>query len=292
MDFLVEFEKKINITEQYLNKYFTENDNHQRSIYDAMKYSLLSGGKRVRPVLALSCCELFGGGEEVMPFACALEMIHTYSLIHDDLPCMDDDDLRRGKPTNHVVYGEALALLAGDGLLTRAFEVALNNSELLPNITVDALKIIVQAAGTEGMIGGQVIDMESEDKDVDSVTLMTMHLCKTGALIMAAAKMGALVGGASKEDILKMESFSRYLGIAFQIKDDILDVEGNAELLGKPIGSDKTNHKTTFVSLYGIEQAKKMLEDYTTKAIDIISEYGENAEFLKEFSNYLLSRDR
>jgi len=292
MDFLVEFEKKINITEQYLNKFFTENDNHQKSIYEAMRYSLMSGGKRIRPVLSLSCCELFGGGEEVMPFACALEMIHTYSLIHDDLPCMDNDDLRRGKPTNHVVYGEALALLAGDGLLTRAFEVALNNSELLPNITVDALKIIAQAAGAEGMIGGQVIDMESEDKDIDSVTLMTMHLHKTGALIMASAKMGALVGGASKDDVLKMESFSRYLGIAFQIKDDILDVEGNAELLGKPIGSDKTNHKTTFVSLYGIEQAKKMLVDYTTKAIDIISEYGEKAEFLKEFSNYLLSRDR
>ncbi len=292
MDFLVEFEKKINITEQYLSKYFTENDNHQKSIYDAMKYSLMSGGKRIRPVLALSCCELFGGGEEVMPFACALEMIHTYSLIHDDLPCMDNDDLRRGKPTNHVVYGEALALLAGDGLLTRAFEVALSNSELLPNITVDALKIIASAAGTEGMIGGQVIDMESEEKEIDSVTLMTMHLHKTGALIMAAAKLGALVGGASKEDMLNMESFSRYIGIAFQIKDDILDVEGSVEMLGKPIGSDSTNHKTTFVTLYGMEQAKKMLLDYTNNAIEVISEYGEKADFLKEFASFLLSRDK
>ncbi|MBR6645887.1 MAG: polyprenyl synthetase family protein [Clostridia bacterium] len=292
MDFLLEFEKKINITEQYLSKYFTENDNHQKSIYDAMKYSLMSGGKRIRPVLALSCCELFGGGEEVMPFACALEMIHTYSLIHDDLPCMDNDDLRRGKPTNHVVYGEALALLAGDGLLTRAFEVALQNSELLPNITVDALKIIASAAGTEGMIGGQVIDMESEDKEIDSVTLMTMHLHKTGALIMAAAKLGALIGGGTKEDLLNMESFSRYIGIAFQIKDDILDVEGSVELLGKPIGSDSINNKTTFVTLYGMEQAKKMLLDYTNKAIEVISEYGEKAEFLKEFASYLLSRDK
>ena len=153
MDFLFEFEKKINLTEQYLSKYFMENDNHQKAIYEAMKYSLLSGGKRIRPVLALSCCELFGGGEEVMPFACALEMIHAYSLIHDDLPCMDNDDLRRGKPTNHVVYGEAMALLAGDGLLTRAFEVALTNSELLPNITVDALKLLSAAAGTEGVRG-------------------------------------------------------------------------------------------------------------------------------------------
>ncbi|MBR2499994.1 MAG: polyprenyl synthetase family protein [Clostridia bacterium] len=292
MDFLLEFEKKINITEQYLSKYFTENDNHQKSIYDAMKYSLMSGGKRIRPVLALSCCELFGGGEEVMPFACALEMIHTYSLIHDDLPCMDNDDLRRGKPTNHVVYGEALALLAGDGLLTRAFEVALQNSELLPNITVDALKIIASAAGTEGMIGGQVIDMESEEKEIDSVTLMTMHLHKTGALIMAAAKLGALIGGGTKEDLLNMESFSRYIGIAFQIKDDILDVEGSVELLGKPIGSDSVNNKTTFVTLYGMEQAKKMLLDYTNKAIEVISEYGEKAEFLKEFASYLLSRDK
>lgn len=292
MDFLVEFEKKITTTEQYLSKYFTENDNHQKAIYDAMKYSLMSGGKRIRPVLALSCCELFGGGEEVMPFACALEMIHTYSLIHDDLPCMDNDDLRRGKPTNHVVYGEALALLAGDGLLTRAFEIALYNSELVSNIAIDALKIIASSAGAEGMIGGQVIDMQSEGKDIDSVTLMTMHLHKTGALIMAAAKVGTLIGGGTKEDMLKMESFSRYLGIAFQIKDDILDVEGNIKLLGKPIGSDKTNHKTTFVSLYGMEQAKKMLVDYTNNAIEVISEYGEKAEFLKEFSNYLLSRDK
>lgn len=291
MDFLVELENKITISEQYLEKYFVENDNHQKSIYGAMKYSLLSGGKRIRPVLALACAELFGGGTEVMPFACAIEMIHTYSLIHDDLPCMDNDDLRRGKPTNHIVYGEALALLAGDALLNLAFETAVKHSELLPNVTLEALKIISQAAGTEGMIGGQVIDIESENVDIDSITLMSMHLHKTGSLIMAAARVGALIGGGSKEDILKMESFSRYLGIAFQIKDDILDVEGNTETLGKATGSDKNNNKTTFVTLYGVEQAKKMLLDYTNKAIEIVSEYGDRAEFLKEFSLFLLRRD-
>ncbi|MBE7010063.1 MAG: polyprenyl synthetase family protein [Ruminococcaceae bacterium] len=292
MDFLTAFEAKINLVNQSLQKYFVKQENHQASIYNAMEYSLFSGGKRIRPVLCLAAAELFGGGEEVLPFACALEMIHTYSLIHDDLPCMDDDDLRRGKPTNHVVFGEGLAVLAGDALLNGAAETVLQNSQVSPAQTLEAMKVLFSCSGTEGMIGGQVIDLESEGKAVDAVTLMAMHVHKTGALIIAAAKMGAIISGATREDILNMENFARYVGVAFQIKDDILDVESTTDVLGKPVGSDNLNEKTTFVTLYGLEQSKKMLEDYTQKAIEVLAPYGEAAEFLREFALFLLHRDR
>ncbi len=292
MDFLAEFEAKINLANQFLQKCFVKKENHQMSVYDAMEYSLFSGGKRIRPVLCMACAEMFGSVEDAMPFACAIEMIHTYSLIHDDLPCMDDDDLRRGKPTNHIVFGEAMAVLAGDALLNLAFETVLQHSKAAPQLVLEGLKIMAESSGTEGMIGGQVIDLESEGKLTDSVTLMAMHVHKTGALMMAAAKTGALMGGGSKEDVLNMEKFARYLGVSFQIKDDILDVESSAEILGKPIGSDKNNEKTTFVTLYGIEQSRKMLEDYTQRAIDTLAEYGERATFLKELALFLLQRDR
>lgn len=292
MDFLTELEAKINVVNQALQKYFVKQENHQASIYNAMEYSLFSGGKRIRPVLCLASAELFGGGEEVMPFACALEMIHTYSLIHDDLPCMDDDDLRRGKPTNHVVFGEGMAVLAGDALLNCAAETVLQNSQVPAAQTLEAMKVLFASSGTEGMIGGQVIDLESEGKQVDAVTLMAMHVHKTGALIIAAAKMGAIISGATREDVLNMENFARYVGVAFQIKDDILDVESTTDVLGKPVGSDSLNEKTTFVTLYGLEQSKKMLEDYTQKAIEVLAPYGESAEFLRELALFLLQRDR
>ncbi len=292
MDFLAEFEAKINLVNQSLQKYFVKQDNHQATIYNAMEYSLFSGGKRIRPVLCIACAELFGNQEDALPFACALEMIHTYSLVHDDLPCMDDDDLRRGKPTSHIVFGEAMAVLAGDSLLTLAFDTTLRHSAVAPALTLEGMKILSESAGTEGMIGGQVIDLESEGKAIDSVTLMSMHIHKTGALIMAAAKMGALIGGGTKEDVLNMEKFARYLGVAFQIKDDILDVESTTDVLGKPVGSDSENEKTTFVTLYGLEQSKKMLEDYTNNAIDVLAEYGEKADFLRGLADFLLRRDR
>jgi len=292
MNFLTELEAKINVVNQALQKYFVKQENHQASIYNAMEYSLFSGGKRIRPVLCLAAAELFGGGEEVMPFACALEMIHTYSLIHDDLPCMDDDDLRRGKPTNHVVFGEGMAVLAGDALLNCAAETVLQNSQVPAPQTLEAMKVLFASSGTEGMIGGQVIDLESEGKTVDAVTLMAMHVHKTGALIIAAAKMGAIIAGATREDVLNMENFARYVGVAFQIKDDILDVESTTDVLGKPVGSDSLNEKTTFVTLYGLEQSKKMLEDYTQKAIEVLAPYGESAEFLRELALFLLQRDR
>ncbi len=293
LDFLEELQSKIVEVNRSLNKYLEEKDCPQSTIYKAMNYSLHAGGKRIRPVIMLSCAELLDGEiDKIMPFACAIEMIHTYSLIHDDLPCMDDDDLRRGKPTNHKVFGEAMAVLAGDGLLNTAFETILKNSEVTPNMTLAALSILTESAGINGMIGGQVIDIESEGKTIDTITLMSLHMHKTAALIMASAKIGALLAGGGKEDLLAVEEFSRYLGIAFQIKDDILDVTGSTETLGKTIGKDDDSKKSTFVSIYGLEQAEKMLEDYTNKAIESLSKYGAKAEFLISLSRFLLDRDR
>lgn len=292
MDFYREFEEKIIEVNKNLNKYLEEKECPQGTIYRAMNYSLHAGGKRIRPVLMLATAELMGVEKEVvMPFACAVEMIHTYSLIHDDLPCMDNDDLRRGKPTNHKVFGEAMAVLAGDALLNCAFETMLKNSTVSPNMTLAAMSEIATASGAEGMIGGQVIDIESEGKNIDAVTLMTMHLHKTAAIIMASAKVGALLGGGSREDLTAMEEFARYLGIAFQIKDDILDVTGNEEKLGKKTGADGILQKSTFVSIYGMEQSEKLLSDYTEKAIEVLSRYEEKAEFLIELSKFLLSRE-
>ncbi len=293
LDFLEELQSKIVEVNRSLNKYLEEKDCPQSTIYKAMNYSLHAGGKRIRPVIMLSCAELLDGEtDKIMPFACAIEMIHTYSLIHDDLPCMDNDDLRRGKPTNHKVFGEAMAVLAGDGLLNTAFETILKNSEVTPNMTLAALSILTESAGINGMIGGQVIDIESEGKTIDTITLMSLHMHKTAALIMASAKIGALLAGGGKEDLLAVEEFSRYLGIAFQIKDDILDVLGSTETLGKTIGKDDESKKSTFVTVYGLEKAEKMLEDYTDKAIESLSKYGAKAEFLINLSKFLLDRDR
>ena len=292
MDFYKELEEKIIEVNKSLEKFIEEKDNPQATIYKAMNYSIHAGGKRIRPVILISVAELLGASREsVMPYACAIEMIHTYSLIHDDLPCMDNDDLRRGKPTNHKVYGEALAVLAGDALLNKAFEIILKNSQLSPNMTLAALSEIADAAGTEGMIGGQVIDIESENKQIDAVTLMTLHLHKTAALIMASAKVGALLAGGSREDLTNFEEFARYLGIAFQIKDDILDVCGDAEKLGKNTGVDDEKNKSTFVKIYGLEQSENLLSDYTQKAIDSLSSYGDAAGFLSELARFLLKRE-
>lgn len=289
--FKEEFNRKIETVSLALEKYFEKADNYQKTIYDAMAYSLFAGGKRIRPVLALACAELFNSGEKVLPFACALEMIHTYSLIHDDLPCMDNDDLRRGKPTNHKVYGEAMAVLAGDALLTKAFEIAVKFSKLTPEHTLREIDVLATAGGTEGMIGGQVIDIESEGKKVDEKTLDALHLNKTGALIIAAAKLGAIAGGAAEEDIKNLSEYAKNLGLAFQIKDDILDVEGDSDILGKMTGGDEINEKTTFVSLYGLEKSKQMLDEYTKKAKACLKPYGNKAKFLEELADYLLKRD-
>ena len=242
MDIHKQLEEKIKLIDTFLSEYFPKKNNLQKTIYEAMEYSLFAGGKRIRPVLAVSVCEMLGGKAlDVMPFACALEMIHTYSLIHDDLPCMDDDDLRRGRPTSHKVFGEGMAVLTGDALLNCAFETAIKFSQVSPEVTLDCLNVLSNASGTEGMIGGQVIDLENEGKKTEYSVLENMHLLKTGALISAAAKLGAICAGVPNSDIFRVNEFAKNLGIAFQIKDDILDVEGNEEVLGKPIGSDADN---------------------------------------------------
>ena len=263
-------------------------DGETGHIYDAMRYSLYEGGKRIRPVLTLAVCDAFGGDDKAaLCFGCALEMIHTYSLIHDDLPCMDDDDLRRGKPTNHKVFGEAMATLAGDALLNRACETALGGG-FGAEITVEALKIIFSASGADGMIGGQVIDMESEGRTIGGETLLTLHRKKTGALINAAVSLGALCAGKDKNILL---DYSAALGLAFQIRDDILDVEGSAEKFGKPINSDEKNGKNTFVTLYTPSGAKKRLEEETQRAKAAADKLGESGEFLSALADYLLKRE-
>jgi geranylgeranyl diphosphate synthase type II len=239
--------------------------------------------------------EIFRPDEEgiIMPFACAVEMIHTYSLIHDDLPAMDDDDYRRGKLTNHKVYGEAMAILAGDALLNKAVETILQNralTNLLPEVTLSCLEILMQSAGTEGMIGGQVVDMFVEERSM--AYLEYMHRLKTGALIRAACQIGAVAGGASEEEILKITQYADYLGLAFQIKDDILDVTAEESDLGKPTGSDEKNDKLTYVSLLGLNESEKLLEQYTLQAIESIRHLGDKSQRLVEMAEYLLERKK
>lgn len=267
----------------------------QKKIFESMKYSVLSGGKRIRAILLLEFCRMAGGNAKLaMPFACAMEIIHAYSLVHDDLPCMDDDDLRRGKPTNHKVYGEAVATLAGDALLNRAFEIMLNPENLKafsPDTVLSAAYAIARAAGSLGMVGGQVIDIESEGKDLSLNALTNMQLLKTGALIAAACKAGAILGKATQEQINKTEVFAYNLGLAFQIRDDMLDIEGNEEDLGKPIGSDAGNQKTTYPLLVGMDKCRSLVSDLTNVAKDALSDFEEN-KFLLWLSEYLMDRNK
>lgn len=274
-----------------LDKYLECKDNPQSIIYEAMRYSVFAGGKRLRPVLMLLVCRMCGGDiNEALPFACALEMIHTYSLIHDDLPAMDNDDLRRGQPTSHKKFGEAAAILAGDALLNKAFEVM---SDYRGNDTARALKamsIIARSSGTEGMIGGQVVDMISEGREITLDELRYLHLNKTGAIIRSACAAGAVTAGAGDDEIRAVDKFAENLGIAFQIQDDILDVTGTEEELGKPIGSDAEEGKNTYVSLLGIERAEEMSKEYSESAKRALDIFGEKADTLKRLTDYLTNR--
>lgn len=295
MDFKKKYQGFVNEVNDYLNQCISRDDIPQSAVYSSMRYSIEAGGKRLRPVLALAVCELLDGSiHRVMPFACAVEMIHTYSLIHDDLPSMDNDEYRRGKLTNHMVYGEAMAILAGDALLNLAFETmlkaAVSNTKALEE-NVKAMKIIASSSGAEGMIGGQVIDLESEGKSISSDLLERMHKRKTGALIKAPVIASAILCGANEKEQEYLELFSDKLGLAFQVKDDILDVEGNSDKLGKKIGSDEANQKSTFVSIYGIDKAKSMLDNLTEDAIGSLKYFGEKAGFLTRLANYLLIRE-
>ncbi len=295
MDFKEKQKSYTYMVNDFLEKSIKENDLLEKSIYSAIRYSLLAGGKRLRPVLALAVCDMLSGDlEEVLPYACAIEMIHTYSLIHDDLPAMDNDDYRRGKLTNHKMYGESLAVLAGDGLLNMAFEVMLDSTSNKPNNLenkIKAMAYIAKSSGVRGMIGGQVIDTESENKEISIETLEYMHRCKTGALIKAPVVSAAIICNTSSEDLRNLEMYAEGIGLAFQIKDDILDVEGSTEKLGKKVGSDASNKKTTYVSLYGLEKSKQMLKETSEEAIRSIEKYGTKAVFLKELAEYLIIRE-
>lgn len=274
-----------------LEKYFETKKCPHGSIYDAMKYSLFAGGKRLRPILMLKMNEMLGGSrEEVMPFACALEMIHTYSLIHDDLPAMDNDDMRRGVPTCHIKFGEATAILAGDALLNKAFEIVSRYSGEYPERAMRAINMLSVSSGTEGMIGGQIIDMENEGKDIEIDLLKKLHLMKTGAIIRSACTIGVLMAGGTEEQIKAVDEFAINLGTAFQIRDDILDVIADEEELGKPVGSDAENNKNTYIKLFGLERSKELVEEYSQKAKSALNMFGEKAEFILRLSDYLVNR--
>lgn len=290
MEFNAFLQEKIALVDDSLKGYMEYEEKPQKKIYEAMNYSLFAGGKRLRPVIALMTAQMCGASENnVLPFACALEMIHTYSLIHDDLPSMDNDDTRRGKPTNHKVYGEAMAILAGDALLNKAMETAVS-ANVAPEITVKALKVLFSSSGTEGMIGGQVIDIENIERTEDE--LKNLHLLKTGALIRAAGLLGGIVAEATSEELMAIDEFCTNLGIAFQIQDDILDVEGNEEKLGKPVGSDADNDKTTYVTLFGVEKSKALVKEYTDKAKKSITDkFSEKSEKLNALADYLIKRN-
>ncbi|MBZ4644745.1 MAG: Polyprenyl synthetase [Clostridia bacterium] len=295
MDFKQKLMDKINLVDKYLEIYLPERENYQKNIYHAMKYSIFAGGKRLRPVITLACCEIVGGNEILaIPFGCAIEMIHTYSLIHDDLPAMDNDDYRRGKLTNHKVFGEAIAILAGDALLNKAFEIMTEES-LKNNIdlrrAMHAMSVIAKASGSEGMIGGQVVDLEAENKTIDRQHLEYMHLHKTGALIMAAAEAGAIIGGAAEDELQALKTYSKNIGLAFQIKDDILDIEGVQEKLGKPTGSDINNNKSTFITLMGMDKSKTLVESLTQEAIEQLKIFDDRACFLTQLAQYLVNRE-
>lgn len=293
MEFKTWLNTKIKKIEKHLDIYVPFKENRQKSIYESMRYSLFAGGKRIRPVLMMETFNMFSNDEEsIMPFACALEMIHTYSLIHDDLPAMDDDDFRRGKPTNHMVYGDAMAILAGDGLLNKAFETVSSktlDTGINPENIVKCIGILSDTSGTEGMIGGQVTDMFVEERTMEY--LEYMHTLKTGALIKAACKIGATAGGASEVAINSLSNYAHYLGLAFQVKDDILDFTADEEELGKPVGSDEKNDKLTYVTLVGLEESQRILEDYTDRAVSSLKIFEGRAARLKEIAEYLLKRN-
>lgn len=268
-----------------------EADQGQKEVVRAMRYSLENGGKRLRPVLVLEFCRVCGGDvEKALPLACAVEYIHTYSLIHDDLPCMDNDDLRRGKPSCHKKFSEATALLAGDALLTHAFE-CLTSADLSDGQIASAVALLAQNAGVCGMIGGQVLDLKFETVDPSINDLLTVHKLKTGALISAACLLGCIAADADDEMLSYASSFAYNLGIAFQIKDDLLDVYGDEALLGKPVGSDEENEKSTYVTMVGIENAEKDVEVLTDKAISYLSAFDDNG-FLKDLAEYLVTRNK
>lgn len=284
-------ERDATMTEHALRQYYTE-DADLKTLLDAERYSLFAGGKRIRPVLTLEFCRMFGGRDEAaLPFACALEMIHTASLIHDDLPCMDNDDLRRGKPTNHKVYGEAVALLAGDSLMIGAFEAVATNTAVTADVAAMATAYLAASTGRYGMVGGQIMDMEGEHRKLSLEELLKLHSLKTGALISAACVLGALAAGVSLQDsaMEKVVTYAEKIGLAFQIVDDILDRTGDEKALGKRTGVDSEHEKSTFLSFYDLEEAQFYADRLTADAIDAVRAFPES-ETLVALAKWLATR--
>lgn len=287
--------RHLHAIEERLPTFLPENDARYVPVPEAMAYACAAGGKRLRPVLVMEWCRVCGGDPaRAIPFACALEMIHSYSLVHDDLPCMDNSPLRRGKPSVHKAFGETMALLTGDALLNRAFETALSPAarEGVPaSAAADAAFTLAQAAGIGGMIGGQVMDLRCEGQAIDVDTLVALQTGKTAALIMAACRMGAQLAGASAEALAAADSFGRELGLCFQIVDDILDATATEETMGKPVGSDAENEKNTYVSLLGIEGAKALAARRTEAALSALAVFGDEADELRGLTRALLIRE-
>jgi len=290
--------ERVALIEAELAQIVAESDSPAARLFDAMRYSLLAGGKRLRPILALAACEAVGGRiEAAMGFACAIEMIHTYSMIHDDLPCMDNDDLRRGRPTNHKVYGEAIATLAGDALLTDAFEVAtrctaqLNPAPVNPTIVLQNLRELAQAAGSAGMVAGQVIDVLGEGKPAGLEQLKYLHSRKTGALFVAAVRSGARLGGANQPQLDLLTDYARALGLAFQVVDDLLDVESSTEQMGKRTHKDEARGKATYPAILGVERSRELARQLERQALAALVAFDQRAEPLRDLANFAVERN-
>ena len=295
MELAQEINNRVEAIEAVIRRYLPREEGYQKTVIEAMNYSVLAGGKRLRPMLMQETYRLFGGRSEVIePFMAAIEMIHTYSLVHDDLPAMDNDEYRRGRKTTHIVYGEAMGILAGDGLLNYAFETALKAFELEPeNANIPkALKLLAEKAGIHGMIGGQTVDVEYAGKTLSEERLDFIYRLKTSALLEASMLIGAVLAGATRNEQRLIEQAASELGLAFQIQDDILDVTGTQETLGKPVGSDEKNQKTTYVTLKGIDRARQDVADLSRRAVERLEGLVVKNEFLVRLMLYLIQREK
>jgi geranylgeranyl diphosphate synthase type II len=288
-------EKKL-LVEEALRQFVPKPSGLAGDVIKSMHYSLFAGGKRIRPILCIAGSEAVGGSaEDVLPVACAIELIHSYSLIHDDLPVMDDDDFRRGKPTNHKVFGDAVALLAGDGLLTLAFNLMARHgahTQVEKSALLKVIDLIASAAGCKGMVGGQVVDISYEGKDPDPAVVEYIHRHKTGALIAASVTAGTILAGGSEEEVRSINGYGQEIGLAFQVTDDILNIEGDQDIIGKGTGSDKARGKMTYPSVFGIAESKRKQKELIDQAIENLERFDHRAEPLRDLARYIIRRSR
>ena len=294
MDIKTYLSRKREIVDEALERYFPKSMESQSTLHKAIRYSLFAGGKRIRPILSIAAFEAVGAkGEGILPFACGLEMIHTYSLIHDDLPAIDNDDYRRGRLTVHKVFGEAIAVLAGDGLLTEAFQLMTHPASLSGSdgLILELVNEVARAAGLAGMVIGQVVDIESEGKEIDLPTLEYLHTHKTGKMILAAIRVGAKLGGAKGDTLQALTAYGERIGLAFQIADDILNVEGNPDVLGKNTGTDAERRKATYPGVLGLQESKCRGAELVEGAVEALSRFGPEADPLREIARFVVARE-